>query len=236
MSEPSLNIWEKALGWNPMDTPGEVNRFEVQLKGKEIRRYFPDEKGPRALDFVLGLADVENRVDVFASMAVDMFDFRHRAKRARDAQPIAKWDWSRVTNVEPALAFRAQRNLAVTDHTIKTGLRAMFQLAVVTADVNVMELAERKATAAGPAYVAWFDRKRVEWTRYYGRLIAAGDLRTLEYFQALRRPHDGPELLTGEEWESRERWAIINAEMESARPPDEPDPPPDADADDVNPW
>lgn len=240
IKEHIVKQWAAALGWDPMDRPVEVNRFEVSLKGKEVRRYFPDERGPRALDFVLGLADVANRVDVFASMAPGMFDFRTRATRARDAQPVTAWNWSRVVTSDPSLSFRASRNIAVTDHTIKTGLRAMFHLSVVTSDPNVMELAERKAEAAGPRFVAWFDRKRVAWTKEYGKLIAAGDLRTLEFFRALKEPPPGAPVFTREDWESLEQWEQLSAAMrESAPPADVPphtveDTPPDPD--DVDHW
>lgn len=234
VKEHIVKAWESAFGFDPMQRDGvEVNRFEVQLKGKEIRRYFPDEKGPRAADFVLSLADQVNRVDVFASMAAGMFDFRHRAARACDARPLAVWDWSAVARHDPAISFRASRNLAVTDHTIKTGLRALFQLAVVTADPNVMELAERQAIAAGPAYVDWFGRKKLWWTKEYQKLIRAGDTRTAEFFQRLADPPPGPELLTSDEWEHREQFAEMNkANREKDDRPSAFDPDPDG----VAPW
>jgi len=231
--------WETALGFDPMERGREVNRFEVQLKGKEIRRYFPQESGPGALGFVLDLTDPRKRADLFASMAPGMFDFRWRAKRARDAMPVAVWDWSRVVPVGPNIANRAPRNLAVSDHTIKTGLRAMFHLAVVTSEPSALALAERQAAAAGPHYVAWFDRKRVQWTREFGRLCAAGDTRTLEFFRALETEKPPPELQTREQWEQREQWELLSGELAAAgadipreHPTDEPDPDPDA----VDPW
>lgn len=225
IKEHIVKQWRDALGYDPMERPGEVNRFEVQLKGKEVRRYFPEERGPGALDFVLGLADVGHRVEVFNSMAVDMFDFRTRATRARDARPVSRWNWQRVVDVEPDKKYRAQRNIAVTDHTIKTGLRAMFHLATVTADLNVMELAKRQAVAAGPNYVDWFERKRIAWTKEYGRLIAAGDDRTLEFFRALQVEPEGPELHTREDWERMEQWEEMNRAMGNRPPPaEDPDP------------
>jgi predicted ester cyclase len=240
IKEHIVNQWQAALGFNPMDTGHKVNRFEVQLKGKEIRRYFPDEKGPRAMDFVLSLADPAIRVDVFASMAVGMFDFRTRATRAREAVPVMAWDWSRVVKHEPAIAFRASRNVAITEYTMKTELRALFRVAVTLSDENVMEVARRNAEAYSPAMVAWFEKKRVMWTKEYGKLIRAGDLRTLEYFAALAEPEPDPmeiPLMTREEWENQDRWERLPASPEryGPEPPapfDEP-PPPD---DDVNPW
>jgi hypothetical protein len=84
-----VEAWCNAFGFDPMNAEGcEVNRFEVALKGKEIRRYF---EGESSAEWVLKLADVGQRVEVFASMAPGMFDFRIPAERARDAVPVAVW-------------------------------------------------------------------------------------------------------------------------------------------------
>jgi len=233
-----VNQWVAALGYNPMDTGERVNRFEVQLKGKEIRRYFPDERGERAMDFVLSLADPANRVDVFASMAVGMFDFRTRATRARAAQPVTAWDWSRV-KCTPALAFRATKNIAVTEHTMKTELRGMFRVAVHLADTGLMEVARRCAECYSVAMAEWFETKRVVWTKEYGKMIRAGDLRTMEYFAALTRPEpEGPPMMTREDWEAFEQWEQLSVAMRGevvapTPPPFDDAPPPE---DEVNPW
>lgn len=241
VKEHIVKQWEAALGRNPMDTGEKVNRFEVQLKGKEIRRYFPDERGDGAFDFVQSLADPANLVDIFASMAVGMFDFRTTATRARKAEPVTAWDWSRCVKLEPSLSFRATRNHAVTEHTMKTELRAMFRVAVVLSDPNLMELAKRNAESYSFAMGEWYQKKRVVWTQEYGKLCAAGDTRTLEFFAALREPvPEGAPTMTREEWEAFEQWEQLSAAMRDCGPPP-PAPfdemPPDVEDDDhVNPW
>lgn len=193
IKEHLVKQWERALGFNPMATGHEVNRFEVQLKGKEIRRYFPDERGQRAFDFVLSLADTANVVDVFASMAPGMFDFRTRATRARKAKSVTRWDWSGIVPAEPSLAFRAQRRYAVTEHTKKVELHAAFRTAQVLASPEGIEACRRDAWCYSPAMGEWFEKKTVEWTKRLGKLWREGDARTMAYFDALRLP-DMPQL------------------------------------------
>lgn len=175
--------WLRAFGFDVWNDPrSEVNRFEVALKGKEVRRYFD---GEGSAEWVEGLHGVGQRVDVFASMAPGMFDFRTPAERARDAVPVCEWDWSRV-DASACLAEREERNLALTDHTIKTGLRSMFMLAHVTSDASGHEACQRYARAAGPAIVDWFERKRCEWVREFARIESARDPRTMDVLARLR--------------------------------------------------
>lgn len=247
-----VHKWCAAWGFNPMTRPGEVVRFEGSFKGKEVRRYFPEEK----LDpdrFVEQLADTANLVDIVASMAMGMFDVRapkyKRGRngtavedRARSAEPVAVWDWSQVVKVPPSLAFRAQRNLGISDHTIKTELRALFRAAVVTAQPALMDFAKAQAVAAGPHWEEWFQRKAVEWTKQYGKLIAAGDERAIEFFNRLADPEPGPELHTREEWETIENYENFNRFSQANMPPpiteESPEPfnPFDPDADGIAPW
>ena len=183
-----VEAWLNAFGFDAYAADGvEVNRFEVQLKGKEIRRYFHDES--RA-DWLEGLANVGQRVDVFASMAVGMFDFRTPTKYARDAVPVTAWDWSCVHAGVQTVA-RASRTLAIGPHTIKTGLRSMFFVAHVTCDPSGYAACERLAAAAGDLFVEWYRAKRLEWVREFAKIEAARDGRTLDVFRNLREGAPG---------------------------------------------
>lgn len=167
-----VEAWCRAFGFDAWSDPAvEVNRFEVALKGKEIRRYFPNENTPQ---FVDDLAFTVKRADVFASMAPGMFDFRTPADRARDAVPVCRWDWSRLKR-EPEIKERAPRNLALSAHTIKTSLRAMFHVATVTGDASGLEACERLAHSAGQTFVEWYERKRYKWLRDFARIASARD-------------------------------------------------------------
>jgi hypothetical protein len=183
-----VNAWEQVLGFNPMNEPINVHRFEAQLKGKEIRRYFPEENSAA---FVDKLSDQAARVELFASMAPGMFDFRTHADRARDAVPVATWDFSRVRTDAPVVAERAERNIGLSEHTIKVGLRSIAMLGMVTGDPGAHAMAEQYAKAAGEPFVNWYRMKRTQWVREFAKLAAAGDERTMEVFHRLQHPTEG---------------------------------------------
>jgi hypothetical protein len=176
-----VDAWINALGWNPMDQPVEINRLEIQLKGKEIRRYF---SGERDAEWMLNLSSPKNRVDVMASMAESMFDFRTVADRARDSVPVQSWDWSNIAPVQ--YHHREPRKHAVSDHTIKTHLRAMYHVGCVMGDQATLATAVHVAESAGPEMAAWYFRKQREWNRELAMIAKHGDARTMAYFNALQ--------------------------------------------------
>jgi len=183
-----VDMWEQALGFNPMEELVEVHRFEVQLKGKEIRRYFPDE---RKESFILSLADDKHRVDVFASMAPGMFDFRIPAKYARDAVAVCEWDFSRVRAGDPIIAERAERNTDLNDHTIKVGLTSMAKIGLSVGDPGALEFARNYACAAGKPMLEWYERKLILLTKELAQLASAGNERAIEMFYRLTHPRPG---------------------------------------------
>lgn len=179
--------WERAFGFDVWsDDAFEVNRFEIQLKGKEIRRYFPEEN---QVGWLLDCVQPSQQLDLFASTAPSMFDFRTVAKRSRDAVPILKWDWTKVNSDGPDLRFRKERALSLSDHTIKVGLRNMFMIASTMADPEGLAICNRYAKASGPTYVEWFERKTIEWIREFGKLAKAGDANAIRIFKALQDPN-----------------------------------------------
>jgi hypothetical protein len=179
-----VRAWCQAFGWNVYKDPNaDVNRFEVQLKGKEIRRYFPSEGNP---DWLAGLYHVGQRVDVFASMAPSMFDFRTVAKYARDAVPTCTWNWSCVS-ADTTLADRKQRSIALNDHTVKVAIRSIHQLGSVMGDQHSIDLAAQYAQAAGQDMLEWYYRKRHQWDKDLAASQASEDQRTHAVHAALRR-------------------------------------------------
>lgn len=160
-----IEAWAKAWGFDVYASGCEVNRMEVQTKAKELRRYFPD---CDSVGWVEGLHDERRRVDVFASMAPGLFDFREHAKRARDARSVVRWDWSGVSE-QVTVQRRAQRTHGFTDHTIKTYLRAMWKVATGTSSPEGHRAAEAFARSCGPAWELWYEKKRYEWSREWVR-------------------------------------------------------------------
>jgi hypothetical protein len=175
------SLWTLRLGRNPMHTGEEVNRLEVQCKGREIRRYWPREND--AL-WVEGLATGDRLVDMFASMVPTMFDFRIPAERARDAESIVSWDWSRLRDGVAHQVDRAARNFEMSDHQVKVALKAMWRVGYVTCDGTAQDMARQFAGAVGPHMVEWYERQRVTWIRELNRLYNQ-DPRALDVFNRL---------------------------------------------------
>lgn len=177
-----VDAWLVAFGLDAMADPREVNRFEVSLRGKEVRRYFADE---RSADWLEGLDKCHQRVDVFASVVPSFFDFRTPAKYVRDTKPAALWDWSALLH-EPTRVERKERTIALTDHTIKTYLRAMYMVATVTNDAAGYRACEMLARSCGDAWVEWYNRAKYKWAKDHVRMERAKDPRTLRILEAMR--------------------------------------------------
>ena len=164
-----VEAWANAWGFDVYGQGHEVNRMEVQTKGKELRRYWP---GADADAFVCGLADESKRVDIYATMAPGIFDFRTHAKRARDAVSVVAWDWTGVSrNVQ--VETRAQRTHGMTDHTIKTYLRAMWTVATGTSDPAGFRSCEALARSCGSGWEDWYQRKQKEWASEWCKIEGA---------------------------------------------------------------
>lgn len=181
-----VDMWLDAFGFDPMAVDCEVNRFEVQLKGKEIRRYFPDERQDAWIE---RMQHEQNRVEVFASMAVSLFDFRTTTtgnQRARDARPVCAWDWSAVgaKRKHVATAKRAERSHDMTEHGTKAGLRYMFMLATVTGDRSALHACDKLAEAVG--LWEYYERKKPVWLAQQGKRDAAKGTRTVNALELLR--------------------------------------------------
>ena len=163
------DAWAARLGWDPMAEGEDVNRFELQVRGKEVRRYYDDERGPGFLDM---LARPQYRVELLASMAVQMFDFRTHAERSRDAQPLAVWDWSGAATPFD-MAGRSRRTLALNERTLKVTVRTLYLQHLATGDRKAMDNARELCEAAGPAFVGWWGRARERWRKESCALLNA---------------------------------------------------------------
>lgn len=158
-----VEAWCNAWGFDVYAEGLEVNRMEVQTKGKELRRYWPDAD---ADTFVKGLADEAKRVNIYATMAPGIFDFRTHAKRARDARPVVAWDFSDVSQ-KVTVPRRAERTHGFTDHTIKTYLHAMWQVATGTSAAEGFRAAEAFARSCGSGWEDWYQKRAKEWARQW---------------------------------------------------------------------
>lgn len=180
------NRWATSLGGEDPHAGGDVHRFEAQLKGKGIRRYVgTDERDPL---YLASLATPEPLVSLFASMATGLFDFRTPAVRARDARSVVAWDFSRVEVPDPTINVRAPRKHILTVEEVKRGCRYIFLGALGMSHPQAEDMA--RAWAASVDESEWYERKRRQWFRDYGKMIAGGDMKTADIFRKLANGAD----------------------------------------------
>lgn len=192
-----VNSWAQAMGGLDVYGNGiEMQRFEAQLKGKGIRRYVGTKERDAA--WIESLNTPQVRTSLFASMATGLFDFRKPAARARDAAPALAWDFSRVCGEQLTIDERAPRNYLLTPEEVKRGLRYVFVLAMGMSDPGTMENGQRMAAAYSADMAEWFARKRREWFKQYGKMLAGGDAATLTFFANLAQGRDNSPGAIGE--------------------------------------
>lgn len=163
--------WSAALGgYDAMTDPREVGRLEVVLKGKELRRYYTGEGDFEKLAM---LHDPVLRAGVFEGAVSTIFDFRTWPTdgRARSAQPMHEWDWSVACYAPPPKMTREKRRIGVGIERVKLALHYLHDLAYITADPEVMRIAERTAAAAGDGMVDYFRRKCQVWSAECARVM-----------------------------------------------------------------
>jgi len=178
--------WEAALGWDPVEDGQEVNRLEIQVKGRELRRYYPEERGAgyKASDaWIESLTTRERVSDIFASLVTGLYDFRTATERARDATPVIRWDFGAVTD-RIEVREREPRHLALTGQQLKTTLKTNWWLASITGRTNLQADVMEIAGAAG--LTAWLDASIPKWEKELDRIKLRGDVATVERLSKLR--------------------------------------------------
>lgn len=189
-----IAAWRAALnGADPMADPREVGRLEIQLKGKELRRYFAGESDA---DLLAQLHDPHTRVQVFASTTRTVFDFRTHPTdgRARTARPMHVWDWSQCTTNAPANLSREQRVRRLSAQRVKSGLHVLYDIYLECRDPDILKAAERYALSAGQEFLDHMRRRALEWEKLHDALTigtakrpGATDVFTLSFMERLRR-------------------------------------------------
>lgn len=166
--------WEQALGFDPTHEARDVYRLELQVKGRETRRYYPEERAvtTRAADqWMQSLADGQTCANMFANMAAPTFDFRTKADRARDAQPVLRWDFGAVAQ-DIATRERETRTMAISQQGLKVTIKNLWRLHVLTSDPHWLGKCQELAHAAGMAN--WLDERITSWDKELQRIRAAG--------------------------------------------------------------
>lgn len=178
--------WEACLGFDPVHEERTVNRLEIQTKGRELRRYFPEESptDPKDADkWIEKLGDRAKVTDIYASLVVRMFDFRTRAYRARDAVPLVHWDFAAVSE-NVTVEKRETRTLALTDQAIKCTLQTWWMIAIIEGDERKKAEVMRVAEAAG--LTRWLDSSIPRWQKKLDKVWRDGDRTMIERLGDLR--------------------------------------------------
>lgn len=197
-----VNAWIAARGGEVLPRGVDVERLEVQLRDKELDRYIPNARDP---SFLATMTQQAKRRDVFASTVVGIpgrlgiFDFRTHAERARNARPLAVWDFSDCgTEWDLRLATRQERMYAINDHSIKMACGHLYKTALALSLPELMATAELTARAGGDGMAEWYFGKVKVWQAEHRALMQANDPRTIAYFRNLRDMDAGRELRNAE--------------------------------------
>lgn len=178
--------WEAALGWDPVEDGQTVNRLEIQVKGRELRRYFPEEspQDPRMADrWIEKLTDRGQVTDIYASLVTGLYDFRTPADRARDAVPLVHWDFGAVTE-RIEVRDREPKHLAITGQALKGMLKVEWMLGTITSDEHTKARVMEIAHVAG--LTAWLDTSIPIWDKHLQRIKDRGDVAMVDRLSKLR--------------------------------------------------
>lgn len=184
------DAWESILGTPPEMLNEAVQRLEVQMKGTELRRYYPQE---RSLSWVASLVEPEARMEAFAATVPSMFDWRYPAARARDAVPAVEWDWTNCTS-RPAFDVpeREPRTITLGVNTLKSNIRTLYLIYLATSDTSFLQ--QVRTLVAARDLERWFAKSERRWRDEFLLLSGArttkdgrtADKGTLDLFRRLK--------------------------------------------------
>lgn len=162
------DYWQRQ-GAQPDD---EVDRCEISTKGKEVRRYFADEKKEDFLDY---LTCPRYRAKVYDSLAATFIRFRTGAcgDRSRDREDLLQWDWSAIVAGEPIERNPRQRRVQdIGLNALKAHVRLAYMIHVATDSARHLSCAQEVAEACGIG--SWMRDKAPLWKRQAAKLAGEG--------------------------------------------------------------
>lgn len=162
------DAWNARLGFDPYRDGQRVNRLELRVKGKELRDYFPRERSGGILE---DIRSADHRGDILKSMVPSLFDFRTHAGRARDAVPLAVFDWSELTRTGNEAFERRKKTLALSAHSVKVTIRTLYMVHLKTGDADTLRECVKMAHGGGAYLHAWWEAARARWVKVHANLI-----------------------------------------------------------------
>lgn len=160
--------------WQKQGVPEgtDVERCEISTKGKEVRRYFPDEQRAEFLDF---LTCPRYRARVYDSLAATFVRFRtgECGERSRDREDLLQWDWSAIVAGEPIERNPRQRRVQdIGLNALKAHVRLAYMIHVATDSARHLSCAQEVAEACGIG--SWMRDKAPLWKRQAAKLAGEG--------------------------------------------------------------
>lgn len=159
-----------------------VERCEVQVKGRELRRYTKDEACREFLD---KLTEPKYRATLFHSVADTFIRFRSGqcGDRSRDREDLLAWDFTRLSG-EPTQPWPRERRLNDFGvNTLKSHIRLTYMMHVATGSRRYLATAQEVAEASNLA--TWYRGKTELWKRQAEKLAGEG-LRAANLFDLLQ--------------------------------------------------
>lgn len=160
-----------------------VERCEVQLKGRELRRYTKDE---RQRDFLDKLTEPRYRATLFHSVALTFIRFRtgQVGDRSRDRADLLTWDFTRLAGTELTQFWARERRLNDFGvNALKSHIRLSYMMHIATGSRRYLATAQEVAEASSLA--TWYRGKCELWRRQAEKLAGEG-LRAGNLFDLLQ--------------------------------------------------
>ena len=149
-----------------------VERCEIQTKGRELRRYVKAEGDAAFLEY---LTSPKYRAQVFASLAETFIRFRtgECGDRSRDRADLLDWDFSAIAESEAVEKWPRQKRLQDFGvNAIKSHVRLSFMLHVATGSARYLSTAQEVAEAAGLG--TWYRGRCSLWKVQAAKLSGEG--------------------------------------------------------------
>lgn len=169
--------------WRDMQCPDvdNVERCEVSVKGKELRRYVKRERDRSFLDM---LTSPKQRAVLYHSLVEQFMWFHGGEERSRDRTNLLAWDWSLIAEDEQVNALpRDPRMIDLGYNASKAAIRYNFTCYVATGRHHFLESAETIADGCG--LMPWMEARAALWYKQAPKLVA-NDGHAAKLFNALQ--------------------------------------------------
>lgn len=185
-----------------------VERCEIQVKGRELRRYNDDERNEGDRSFLDVLTCPAARARLYHSVAAPFLRFHGGEARSRDRVDLLRWDWSEVAQGQRVTAAPRERRLRdIGLNALKSHIKLSYMFHVATGSGRYLSTAQE--VAAGANLGPWMQQKAPLWKREAESFADLSSLRASGLFNMLQGCDD--------EAEDKERARIVQERADQKR-------------------